>query len=171
MLQQPTPGRLRFQPSRAASSLPRQAPNERAENAGIPRRRHSAELPLLTHFATSELCNQLAIRRLRMCGAVFCARRDFATLSTRPAVGRGGPNGVAHRYPPFTRAGKRESGFVLSRASWMRALLAHLRRILGQGRWSSSGLCDRTAGPWSARNLLSMSARLLPAAPCHNIGD
>jgi hypothetical protein len=35
-----TAGRLRFQPSRPAPSLPHQAPNERAENTGIPTRRH-----------------------------------------------------------------------------------------------------------------------------------
>src|SRR5271166_4973503 len=32
-----TTGRLRFQPSRPAPSLPHQVPNEHAENAGIPR--------------------------------------------------------------------------------------------------------------------------------------
>jgi hypothetical protein len=41
--------RLRFQPSRAAPSLLHQVPNEHAENAGIPRRRHPEELPPLTH--------------------------------------------------------------------------------------------------------------------------
>src|SRR5260370_30787170 len=40
---QPTVGRLRFQPSRPAPSLPYQAPNERAENTGIPRRRNPEE--------------------------------------------------------------------------------------------------------------------------------
>jgi hypothetical protein len=44
-----TIGRLRFQPSRPAPSLPHQAPNERAENTGIPRRRHPEELLCLTH--------------------------------------------------------------------------------------------------------------------------
>jgi hypothetical protein len=34
-----TTGRLRFQPSRPAPSLPHQAPNEREENTGTPRRR------------------------------------------------------------------------------------------------------------------------------------
>src|ERR1700722_6875249 len=33
----PTTSRLRFQPSRSAPSLPHQAPNERAENTGIPK--------------------------------------------------------------------------------------------------------------------------------------
>src|SRR5580704_1444772 len=37
VLQRPTPGRLRLQPSRPAPSLPHQAPNERAENTGIPK--------------------------------------------------------------------------------------------------------------------------------------
>ena len=37
LLHGPTAGRLRFQPSRLAPSLPHQAPNERGENAGIPR--------------------------------------------------------------------------------------------------------------------------------------
>src|ERR1700733_3000642 len=36
----PTTSRLRFQPSRPAPSSPHQAPNERAENTGILRRRH-----------------------------------------------------------------------------------------------------------------------------------
>jgi NAD(P)-dependent dehydrogenase (short-subunit alcohol dehydrogenase family) len=36
LLHGPTVGRLRFQPSRPAPSLPHQVPNERAENAGIP---------------------------------------------------------------------------------------------------------------------------------------
>ena len=36
LLHGPTVGRLRFQPSRPAPSLPHQAPNEHGENAGIP---------------------------------------------------------------------------------------------------------------------------------------
>ena len=43
----PATGRLRFQPSRPAPSLPHQAPNERAENTGILRRRHPEEAPAL----------------------------------------------------------------------------------------------------------------------------
>jgi transposase len=42
-------GRLRFQPSRPAPSLPHQAPNERGENAGTRKRRHRKSLPPLTH--------------------------------------------------------------------------------------------------------------------------
>jgi hypothetical protein len=38
-----TNGRLRFQPSRAAPSLPYQAPNKHAENAGVGNRRHPEE--------------------------------------------------------------------------------------------------------------------------------
>ena len=37
LLHGPIAGRLRFQPSRPAPSLPHQAPNERGENAGTPR--------------------------------------------------------------------------------------------------------------------------------------
>ena len=40
LLQWPTNGRLRFQPSRPAPSLPHQVPNEHAENAGTRKRRH-----------------------------------------------------------------------------------------------------------------------------------
>jgi hypothetical protein len=36
VLQRQTPGRLRLQPSRSASSLTHQAPPERGENTGIP---------------------------------------------------------------------------------------------------------------------------------------
>jgi hypothetical protein len=39
LLHGPTAGRLRFQPSRPAPSLPHQAPNERAENTGTRKRR------------------------------------------------------------------------------------------------------------------------------------
>ena len=42
-----TYGRLRFQPSRAAPSLPHQVPNEHAENAGTRQRRHPEEPPAL----------------------------------------------------------------------------------------------------------------------------
>jgi hypothetical protein len=41
----PTTSRLRFQPSRPAPSLPHQAPNERAENTGILRRRQRRAPP------------------------------------------------------------------------------------------------------------------------------
>jgi hypothetical protein len=40
LLQGPTAGRLRFQPSRPAPSLPHQVPNEHAENEGTRKRRH-----------------------------------------------------------------------------------------------------------------------------------
>ena len=40
-------GRLRFQPSRPAPSLPHQVPNEHAENAGTRKRRHPEEGPAL----------------------------------------------------------------------------------------------------------------------------
>src|SRR5689334_8552881 len=40
LLQRPTTGRLRFQPSRPAPSLPHQVPNEHAENTGTRKRRH-----------------------------------------------------------------------------------------------------------------------------------
>jgi hypothetical protein len=43
----PTVGRLRFQPSRPAPSLPHQAPNEHAENAGTRKRRNPEEAPAL----------------------------------------------------------------------------------------------------------------------------
>ncbi len=46
LLQRPTTGRLRFQPSRPAPSLPHQVPNEHAENAGTRKRRHPEELRL-----------------------------------------------------------------------------------------------------------------------------
>jgi transposase len=45
----PTYDRLRFQPSRAAPSLPHQVPNEHVENAGTRKRRHPKSLPPLTH--------------------------------------------------------------------------------------------------------------------------
>jgi hypothetical protein len=48
-----TYGRLRFQPSRPAPSLPHQAPNERAENTGIPRRRDPEEASPLTRSAAA----------------------------------------------------------------------------------------------------------------------
>ena len=41
------PGRLRFQPSRPAPSLPHQVPNEHAENTGTRKRRHPKSLPPL----------------------------------------------------------------------------------------------------------------------------
>ena len=44
-----TTGQLRSQPSRPASNSPHRAPNGCAESAGIPRRRHPEELPVLTH--------------------------------------------------------------------------------------------------------------------------
>jgi hypothetical protein len=47
LLQGPTAGRLRFQPSRPAPSLPHQVPNEHAENAGTRKRRHPREAPAL----------------------------------------------------------------------------------------------------------------------------
>jgi hypothetical protein len=47
LLQRPTAGRVRFQPSRSVSSLPHQAPNECAENAGIPRSSTPKEPPAL----------------------------------------------------------------------------------------------------------------------------
>src|SRR5271167_1122194 len=47
VLQRPTPGRLRFQPSRPAPSLPHQVPNEHAENTGTRKRRHPEEAPTL----------------------------------------------------------------------------------------------------------------------------
>ena len=43
LLQGPTVGRLRFQPSRSAPSLPHQVPNEHAENTGTRKRRHLEE--------------------------------------------------------------------------------------------------------------------------------
>src|SRR5260370_40065260 len=43
----PITGRLRFQPSRPAPSLPHQVPNEHAENAGARKRRHPEEPPAL----------------------------------------------------------------------------------------------------------------------------
>ena len=49
LLQGRTAGRLRFQPSRPAPNLPHQVPNEHAENAGTRKRRHTEELPPLTH--------------------------------------------------------------------------------------------------------------------------
>jgi hypothetical protein len=45
----PTTSRLRFQPSRPALNSPHQAPAERAENAGIPRRRYRRRASPLTH--------------------------------------------------------------------------------------------------------------------------
>src|ERR1700687_5018340 len=47
LLQGPTAGRLRFQPSRPAPSSPHQVPNEHAENAGTRKRRHPEEAPAL----------------------------------------------------------------------------------------------------------------------------
>ena len=44
---QPTTGRLRFQPSRPAPSLPHQVPNEHAENAGTRKRPHPEEASAL----------------------------------------------------------------------------------------------------------------------------
>ena len=49
----PATGRLRFQPSRPAPSLPHQAPNERAENAGIPRASTPRESPALDPLENS----------------------------------------------------------------------------------------------------------------------
>ena len=43
----PTAGRLRFQPSRPAPSLPHQVPNEHAENTGTRKRRHPEKPPAL----------------------------------------------------------------------------------------------------------------------------
>ncbi len=51
-------GRLRFQPSRPAPSLPHQVPNEHAENAGTRKRRHPEEGPALDPLEN-------AIRRIR----------------------------------------------------------------------------------------------------------
>ena len=47
LLHGPTVGRLRFQPSRPAPSLPHQAPNERGENTGTRKRRDPEETPAL----------------------------------------------------------------------------------------------------------------------------
>jgi hypothetical protein len=47
LLQEPTAGRLRFQPSRPAPSLPHQVPNEHVENTGTRKRRHPEEAPAL----------------------------------------------------------------------------------------------------------------------------
>ena len=46
----PATGRLRFQPSRPAPSLPHQAPNERAENTGTRKRRSPGRASALTHL-------------------------------------------------------------------------------------------------------------------------
>src|SRR5271155_5048496 len=43
----PATGRLRFQPSRPAPSLPHQVPNEHAENTGTRKRRHQEEASAL----------------------------------------------------------------------------------------------------------------------------
>ena len=50
----PIVSRLRFQPSRPAPSLPHQAPNERAENTGILRRRQRRASPLMMWTASPE---------------------------------------------------------------------------------------------------------------------
>jgi|SRR5271157_1620369 len=62
LLQGPTAGRLRFQPSRPAPSLPHQVPNEHAENTGTRKRRHPEEPPALDPLENT-------IRRLRSCAA------------------------------------------------------------------------------------------------------
>jgi hypothetical protein len=76
-----TTGRLRFQPSCPALSLPHQAPNERGENAGIRKRRHPEE-PL----ALDPLQNE--IRRDRTSTAVLArlAFRPFETIAIRSAM-------------------------------------------------------------------------------------
>ena len=60
LLHGPTAGRLRFQPSRPAPSLPRQAPNERAETAGTRKRRHPKSFPPLTHLRPPPRCRHRA---------------------------------------------------------------------------------------------------------------
>src|SRR5271166_5493678 len=58
LLQGPTAGRLRFQPSRSAPSLPHQVPNEHAENTGTRKRRHPEAASALDPLENT-------IRRLR----------------------------------------------------------------------------------------------------------
>ena len=69
----PITGRLRLQRSRPAPSLPHQAPAERAENTGIPRRRKPEEAPALDPLENS-------IRRLQPAGMrkerSFAVRRE-----------------------------------------------------------------------------------------------
>ena len=91
----PATGRLRFQPSRPAPSLPHQAPNERAENAGTRKRRHPEESSALDPLENT-------IRRLRTSPSRkhgHSPRRGELINSTRFTDFRPARRGLANRAP------------------------------------------------------------------------
>jgi transposase len=73
----PTAGRLRFQPSRPAHSLPHQVPNEHAENAGTRKRRHPKSFRLDPSLATSSDIAKPFVPHRRSEAVVSCKSDNF----------------------------------------------------------------------------------------------
>lgn len=78
-----THDRLRFQPSRAAPSLPHQVPNEHAENAGTRKRRHPKSLSPL-----DPLENNIDVKPLLRIASANVAKRSESTPTAVPLLQR-----------------------------------------------------------------------------------
>src|SRR5208282_2402266 len=89
-----TTGRLRFQPSRPAPSLPHQVPNEHAENAGIPRastaKKSLALDPLENQIPPGEIIPKP--------GAMF---PKPAETFPKPGATKSKPNATKSKFPFF----------------------------------------------------------------------
>src|SRR5208282_6622915 len=82
-----TSTRPRFQPSRAAPSVPHQVPNEHAENAGTRKRRHPEEGPALDPLENA--IRAKAVTQMREYGQ-SCRSAGSGPCSPRRPRARGG---------------------------------------------------------------------------------